>query len=493
MSIELRKDLLKIVAGAGCLAALLASSGRVARAAEAAPAGSTTWEVVSRLRAFKPEDSTQVPPAVAGDLTALKHALRDRIVRVAETPGSARTSPRDLTARVIAQLASEDVPVGDTSDGYGAISQIVMWQPPEYHAWLLATTTLSVPYGDDTSVYVFERNGGTWRYVLAAEATGYTKLAGAQGSLRVEVSPPGAAGEPPYLLLTNITPWPTSVWQTLRIEALRAGKSPQSPRVLVRRAESCNINEDYSMSVGPSGFEVIWLAGAVDSDLAGYRGVRYLRYAVTAGGAAPVSDIAFDPIRLVQSWTARPWTAASRLAAPAARTAARPWHRRLRRQNGEDAEWACGLDALRVGKGDRGELQVEAGCKQGDEEEPEVYLILTPTTRAFRIAAVSTTPVLPEPISRTIYEASTPGLIDAVPLCTIRPKLPPRVTAVTGFLARVLVIEDGTVESVELLRWPPRPGLAVPAVEALRRWQWQPARMEGQPVSMSLVVQVEFQ
>src|SRR5260370_25879160 len=174
---------------------VLAAAAWMASAAHAAPVVPATRSIVTRLRHFEVEElETDIPPAVARDRTALKPAVRDLIVEVAAAPGAAAAPPSMLTARVIARLAREDVPVGDDCDCYGAITRIELWRPPEYPAWLIATTTLSIPYGGDTSVYLFETAGSSWKHVLSQEANGYSDIAGAQGSLQLQVSP-APAGE----------------------------------------------------------------------------------------------------------------------------------------------------------------------------------------------------------------------------------------------------------------------------------------------------------
>ncbi|HEV3077590.1 MAG TPA: energy transducer TonB [Thermoanaerobaculia bacterium] len=479
-----------------CLKAFTAAvwMANVAHATSVVPA---TRSIVTRLRHFEVKEfETDVPPTVARDLTALKHALRDLIVEIAGAPGAATAPPSMLTARVIARLASQDVPVGDDCGCYGAITRIELWRPPEYPAWLIATTTLSVPYGGDTSVYLFEIAGSSWKHVLTQEANGYSDIAGAQGSLQLQVSP-APAGEEPYLITTDVPPWPTSTWLALRLKILRIGKTPESPRALADRALAYNLDEDSYLSLHARSFELIWLGWTVNRELAGFRGVHYLRYAVSAKRAVVVRSIAFDPNDLLRSWAARPWSAAARIVAPAARSAARQWHRRLRRRG-----WGCGLGPLRLGRGDHGKLLAEAGCEHASRETSSVYFVLTPGRRSFRIAGIATSPLDLPDRWQVVYAAGDAELTAGpVPECIVRPKLPPDLAATVALgaqpvavLVSIVVAPDGTVASVLLRDWPAEPaGLAVAAVEAVRSWQFEPGRKDGQPVSVSLEVRVEFE
>ncbi len=87
-----------------------------------------------------------------------------------------------------------------------------------------------------------------------------------------------------------------------------------------------------------------------------------------------------------------------------------------------------------------------------------------------------------------------------VPECIVRPKLPPELAATVaqgaqppGVPVSIVVAPDGTVESVFLRDWPAEPAGLAAAIEAVRRWQFEPGRKDGQPVSVALEVRVEFE
>ncbi|HVR12100.1 MAG TPA: TonB family protein [Thermoanaerobaculia bacterium] len=70
---------------------------------------------------------------------------------------------------------------------------------------------------------------------------------------------------------------------------------------------------------------------------------------------------------------------------------------------------------------------------------------------------------------------------------TVRGAQPP------GVPMSIVVAADGTVESVVLRDWPAEPAGLAAAVEAVRRWQFEPGRKDGQPVSVALEVRVDFE
>jgi hypothetical protein len=63
---------------------------------------------------------------------------------------------------------------------------------------------------------------------LSLESNGYLDISGAQGWLTYDISP-SLPSKRPYLVTAEIIPWPTSVWQTLRLKVLRIGEAPDKP------------------------------------------------------------------------------------------------------------------------------------------------------------------------------------------------------------------------------------------------------------------------
>ena len=52
------------------------------------------------------------------------------------------------------------------------------------------------------------------------------------------------------------------------------------------------------------------------------------------------------------------------------------------------------------------------------------------------------------------------------------------------------VMEDGTVRDVKVVQGPPV--LAQPAVDAVKRWRYQPFVLDGKPVKNSVVINIDF-
>ncbi len=207
-------------------------------------------EIVSQLRRYELTlgDSTDVPPAVSQNLIFLKHAVRDLIVEVAGANDTIETDPQVLTHRVIESLERQDIPVGDEHEGYGAIGEIELRCPKEYQNWMIATTSLSIPYGSDVSLYLFEKSGSSWKHAITVESNGYKTIHEAQGWLKYWVSSPNPSFKP-YIVTAEVSPSSASVWQALRLNVLRVGVQLDSPYVLATRTFSYCLDEPYFLSI----------------------------------------------------------------------------------------------------------------------------------------------------------------------------------------------------------------------------------------------------
>ena len=296
-------------------------------------------------------------------------------------------SPGTLQAEVISRLKAEGVPVGEESGGFGTIEAIQFQRPAEYTGWIIATTTLSIPYGSDTSLYLFGTEGNAWKLLMMLEANGYATIAGAQGWLQYYVGLVGP-GREPYLITTDVPPSWASVWRGLRLRVLRPGLKPELPVMLVRRTLDYFLDEPYQISVQRGGFSLLYLGFSVDKELAGFRGIHYLEYSVAGTRARVVHEAAVDPYNLVRRWAAQDWAIASRSIDTANLENARNWHELFHKQ-----EPGCGLRPIQLGQrkdGNRDVLLASCSC------EPSGYVLFAAGRQGFRIVSISQASPLPE-------------------------------------------------------------------------------------------------
>jgi hypothetical protein len=482
------------ISSAALMLLLLASTGLLGQPPQRTARSRSIRDIVSELRRFHGEENrdSEVPPEVSRNLEALKHGLRDMIIQTLAEPNSATTEPNALATEVIEHLESEDVPVGD-SGGYGVISNIEFRRPTEYPSWLVATTTVSIPYGEDTSLYVFDLKGGSWKYDLSQEADGYAEISGAQGWLtyRVATATPGGR---PYLITADVSPSEASVWQALRLRILRVGVDPDHPVLLAKRTLSYCLDDAYYFSVHANGFGLIYLDYAVDPELAGYRSVHYLEYAVSAKGALVSRDIKIDPSNVIRKWVSWNWTAAQKSVDPSSTGGLQEWHQRFRAGG-----WTCGPGEAslshRVADGEEQLLAVVDCSKRGDEK-PSAFAVLRFGHFGLRIVTISgAKPSLPQ--GYETYFAGVEGVTNPVPVSTPQPRWPadvPEPARQVKLRMSAVVDEHGRVTDVGVLDWPDDQNkVIVPAIQALRKWEYKPGLRNGTPVNVQIEVVVAFE
>jgi hypothetical protein len=333
--------------------------------------------------------------------------------------------------------------------------------------------------------------------VLTVESNGYATISGAQGWLTYYVAPP-MPGQKPYLVTADITPSSASVWQGLRVKVLRIGSTPETPVELARRGLSYCLHDAYYFSIRANGFGLIYLTFAVDRELAGFRGVHYLEYAVDYSRASRVKEVTIDPYNVVGKWATEDWLIASHAVDASAREGLREWHQRFRTDR-----WACGLGGLRVTHrldGDREQLLAVADCRGGDDKAASAYVVFAGGCRGFRIVSISSKkPALPEESGDTVWGAGGPGLTDPVLEHSVRPKLPAGVpltgTTPVSIPFRIVVKEDGSIDPAVTVRsWPLSDDRSVvQGIKAVRQWKYKPGFKNGRPVKVSLDVDVVFE
>ncbi len=59
-------------------------------------------------------------------------------------------------------------------------------------------------------------------------------------------------------------------------------------------------------------------------------------------------------------------------------------------------------------------------------------------------------------------------------------------------IVQVVVSANGTIARMQVVRAPDLPGLTDALVAALRRWRFEPARLDGEPVPVYFMVTVEL-
>ena len=206
----------------------------------------TIRDTVDSLRLIKINidgAENDIPPAVKPLLTTLKHQIRD-VIQTRINSSFIRTNPDELRGSVLADLKDLGVTVedpepsivddsySDTSYTYGDIWGISLENPASREDLLVATTTLGVCCGRDTSLYFFQNDGARWDLAMAVEANDYNDVSGAQGRFQYRISSPDRLSNF-FVVAANVNPWCTSNWQSLRFKVFRPGQTAYEPRVLL--------------------------------------------------------------------------------------------------------------------------------------------------------------------------------------------------------------------------------------------------------------------
>ena len=345
-----------------------AAGKSVKKSAETTITAADVARTVKALKKIKTDSGeTTVPPAARPLLTTLKHQLRDLI---AKTLNSGVNQSECLTAlpefkAIHSELRKQGItPVkpektiggekhaesrytyGDFNVGFG-----IFVSHPDLK---IATTTLGVCCGTDTSLYLFKRNGQQWDLIAAQEANDYKEVSGAQGSFQYHVSKPSGTGQF-FVVTKNVSPWCTSNWQRIRYSVFRVGPSPYQPEILLQQEDTVFIGneKDGSITLLPAGFKIVLDGGQSadrgiftnENDGAGFKiefdGGQSLDtdvlirkhiavYQVKGDKVLRVPPFAFEPEGFLDEWFSLPWEEASKWIEPSASLDdVHEWHRRL--------------------------------------------------------------------------------------------------------------------------------------------------------------------
>ncbi len=461
-------------------------------------------DLVQRLRSIPVAESpptVEVTPNTGSDITKLKHALRDLLVRVMRAPEAHLLEPTGIRARVIDELHRQGLPVGleDMWDGFGSIQEIEIERPRENPSWLVATTRLSLPCGgNDSSLYLFEERGGHWALVLQCEENGYSLISDAHGWLGYDVAPL-AHGSAPFLVVSWAASKCAGCWNVRSFEVLRPGPTPAHPIVMGSGSAhlyECDY-EPYLFALGSGRIALIYRGDTTHDDRAGCASVKFTEGVVVGDRVSFRKPVDVDPDFWLDDWRQLDWHAAAQLVEPRVRESARAWHARLR-----DAEASCDKVETRLVRsaGDgNARLQCVVGCSGLKPPLPgTVYLVLEPRSSGFQLASVGTArPELPSYEGETVYLGGRPGLTDPtlIPESRTLPILSSDARAAgirTEVRLALVVGEDGRVRILGLLD-PSQltHGIGLAAIDAVKSWRFQPGTKDGSPVPMYTTVEVD--
>ena len=293
----------------------------------------------SRLQALDSQ-GWAVPPAAVPLLTTYKHQLRDLLTEIVRSTPEARVV--DLEQRYKAALAragvtlpvlstdARDLAREDATHPYGRLGRIDVRSPGSFDSIRVITTSFLIGCDTDTSLYVFERKGSTWRRALDVESVGYTTIGQALGTPQWAINKIPGGGW--FLVVAEVNPRCNSNWQSLRWTVLHTGSDPTRPHVLDRQQATVFLGGDqpFRLTASEGGFRLTWDGDELLYPDGGAR-THVVSALVTQHHVVRTAPIAADVEGFVDEWAALPWNEARRSIVPAARTSSRKWHDLLSR------------------------------------------------------------------------------------------------------------------------------------------------------------------
>ncbi len=289
---------------------------------------------------------SDVPLPVRTLLTQLKHQLRDALIETINTDSP--DHPEDVQQQLLTHLQAQGIALGQCESppsnnvfggyptmgkcAYGVIDDISLTQPPGHDNLIAMTTTLGIPCGTDSSLYLLRKETSGWMLILALESGAYDEITGAYGAFRYRVSPSADDGQF-FVMTANITPWCSSNWQGLRYQVSTIGPTPYEPVVLLQRQETIWVPGGYAITTHPLGFRIEFVGNPseyerdIDPDATSQ--THIFLYDI---GGNQIRETHLLPEDFLDYWLEWPWEEAAKLAEQSALPALHTWHERL----GED-------------------------------------------------------------------------------------------------------------------------------------------------------------
>ena len=256
------------------------------------------------LRSVQGNEDGDVPRHVRLLLTEFKHQLRDLVsAMLNHDVGTGSKPPAVIRSIIVKSLRENQIPflAGDYNRSvfaYGKVFDVKVHAPADHPDFLAVTIEVAASWGEDASLYIYQRQAAGWVNVLSAEETGYANALTAQSRFRYVISPPATDGSW-FVVTASINPHPVSAWQQIRYKVLVPGSDADHPRILMRRQSTIYLagHDDeslaYDLSATRTGFRVSFSGGSGP-----FGPADTYKYRVTAGSVTPLHDLNHDEEKL---------------------------------------------------------------------------------------------------------------------------------------------------------------------------------------------------
>ncbi len=218
--------------------------------------------------------------------------------------------------------------VAGGEDPYRDIPDLKAQAWPQHRLAIVAH--IPIVCGSDAMLFVFERDGTTWRSRMRWRSPPYKDVSGAFESFDYKVAPPDEHGGW-YVLAKSIKPWCSSTWSSIRYAVLRP--SADAAKIVYQAEDSIWWGgDDFGTIVAkPHAFDVRFHAGSIDTGVHNRVWIRH--FTIDGDNVRRVQPVALTPRDFVDEWIQSGWAQAAAWSSPNDTTLAN-WHERLR---GKDA------------------------------------------------------------------------------------------------------------------------------------------------------------
>ena len=271
------------------------------------------------------EMDTDVPPAVADQITLLKTALV-RAADLALACAKPSVDPTELQKN-LARILHANVPRTDGTavqykdddadhedvGSYGQDLKVRVSRPPGADGLLEVRYSISNECGDDNMLLAYELRNGRWAQALRWQSPPLKSVSDAFGDFFLSTILPGPSalesGASKWrIVVAHGTPWCTSRFSNFKIDVLAPGSDPVSPKVLWHTERGYSRGDfDTRLKSSGSTFELRLNSSCMDSD--SYERHVIYRYSVDENQAVRrIEPIATNARGFVEEWLYSPWS-----------------------------------------------------------------------------------------------------------------------------------------------------------------------------------------
>lgn len=256
--------------------------------------------VVSRLQDVQVADGDpRIPLSVRTNLMHLKKGLLDLVLVTYREQPDQTMDLHELQRRIAIILGAKGTCGGDikelaargSSDGvlrYADHIGVALQRFPDRPNIIAATTIITLPCGEDSSLYLLEEKNDALEVVLAQAADAYESIVDAQAFLSFDI---GTTRDPEgwYLVTANISPWCSSNWQLLRYSVIVPASGEAGSTVILKGSDKIYLGVPppaYRLKVKNEHFILEYSGGEPAPD--GTAGIRLLSYRIRGNRAEPI-------------------------------------------------------------------------------------------------------------------------------------------------------------------------------------------------------------